>query len=265
MARTDDGIALAAPPSTARRLTAAFALTAVGLQVAYPLAAGAARTRLTVGIVVAFAAAIAAHAIGSRGWRLGGAALAAVAGIGFAAEAAGVHLGVPFGHYAYGAGLGPRLAGVPLVVVLAWTMLAWPAALVARRLACHPAARVAVGAWALAAWDLYLDPQLVAAGGWRWRNPEPHLPGVPDVPLTNYAGWLLVATLVSAALQWLLRDDPDPPDHAESADLAPIALYLWTWIGSAVALAAFLDRPGAAAWGAVGMGLVAVPLLRRLR
>jgi putative membrane protein len=123
----------------------------------------------------------------------------------------------------------------------------------------HPALRVAVGAWALASWDLYLDPQLVAAGGWHWRDPTPHLPGVPDVPLTNYAGWLLVATAVSAALQWVLRSDRG------GADLAPFALYVWTWLGSAVALAVFLDRPGAAAWGAAGMGLVAVPLLRRLR
>jgi len=236
-----------------------LAAVAVGLQLAYPLSAGVIRTRLTVAIVVAFAAAVAVHAVGTRGWRVGGAALAAVAGLGFAAEVAGLHLGVPFGHYAYGAGLGLRLAGVPVVVVLAWTMLAWPAALVARRLAHRFAARVAIGAWALAAWDLYLDPQLVAASGWRWRDPDPHLPGVPDVPLTNYAGWLLVATCVSLTLQWLLRDEP------VGADMAPLVLYLWTWLGSAVALAAFLDRPAAAAWGAAGMGLVAVPLLRRLR
>lgn len=261
MARTELPLA-PAPASTALRLTTALAVVAVGLQLAYPLTTGRTRTRLAVAIVVAFAAAVAVHAVATRG-RAGGKALCAVAAIGFSAEMIGVHLGVPFGHYEYGAGLGPRVAGVPVVVGLAWTMLAWPAALVARRLTAHPAARVAVGAWALAAWDLYLDPQLVAAGGWRWRDPDPHLPGVPDVPLTNYAGWLLVAALVSAAVQWQLRDDER--QSADSADLAPLALYAWTWIGSAVALAAFLDRPGAAAWGALGMGTVAGPLLRRLR
>jgi len=260
MARTELHPATAAARAGApARLTVGLAATAVALQLAYPLSNGATRLRLSVVIVAVFAAAVAAHAIGTRGWRVGGAALGVVAGLGFAAEVVGVHRGVPFGHYAYGAGLGPRLAGVPVVVGLAWTMLAWPAALVARRLARRPATRVAVGAWALAAWDLYLDPQLVAAGGWRWRDPDPHLPGEPDVPLTNYAGWLLVATAVSVALQWLLRHDRGGPD------LAPLALYLWTWLGSAVALAMFLDRPGAAAWGAAGMGLVAVPLLRRLR
>jgi putative membrane protein len=118
---------------------------------------------------------------------------------------------------------------------------------------------VVVGAWALAAWDLFLDPQLVAAGGWHWTDPDPHLPGVPDVPLTNYGGWLLVALVVSAALQWLLRDDRG------GADGVPVALYLWTYVGSVVALAGFLHLAGAAAWGAVGMGLVAVPLAGTLR
>ena len=37
-------------------------------------------------------------------------------------------------------------------------------------------------------WDLFLDPQMVAAGHWTWLDPDPALPGVPGVPLTNYAG-----------------------------------------------------------------------------
>jgi putative membrane protein len=238
---------------------AVLAAAAVALQVAYPVTAGAARDRLTVAIVLAFAAAGAAHAIATRGWRTGGAAVAAAALVGFAAEVVGVDTGWPFGVYAYGDVLGPRLLGVPLLVPIAWTMIAWPAAVVARRLVATPAARVAVGAWALAAWDVFLDPQMVAAGAWRWSDPTPHLPGVPDVPLSNYAGWLMVAVVVSAIVQWVLRRD-EP-----RADAVPVALYLWTWIGSAVALAVFLHRPAAAAWGAVAMGVVAGPLVRSLR
>ena len=55
--------------------------------------------------------------------------------------------------------------------------------------AAAPLARVAVAAAALASWDLFLDPQMVDAGHWRWSDPSPALPGVPTVPLTNYAGW----------------------------------------------------------------------------
>jgi putative membrane protein len=190
---------------------------------------------------------------------VGVAAVGGSALTGFAAEALGVHTGFPFGHYRYGTTLGPTVGGVPLVVGLAWAMLAWPAALVARRLVSRSVTRVVLGGWALASWDLFLDPQLVSAGGWRWLDATPHLPGVPDVPLTNYAGWLLVATVISAGVQWLLRGDPG------GRDAVPIALYLWTYVGSVVALAAFLDLRPAAAWGALGMGTVAVPLLRTLR
>lgn len=239
-------------------LPALFAALVVALQIGYPLASGATRDRVTVVIVVLFAAASALHA----GLTRGGTGLAAVAGaavVGFAAEVLGLHTGVPFGNYRYGTTLGVELLGVPLVVALAWAMLAWPAALVARRLVAGPITRVLVGAWALASWDLFLDPQMVAAGAWRWADPNPHLPGVRDVPLTNYAGWLLVAVVISAGLQWLLRADRG------GGDAVPVALYLWTYVGSIVALAGFLHLAAAAAWGALGMGLVAGPLLRTLR
>ena len=93
-------------------------------------------------------------------------------------------------------------------------------------------ARVAVGAWALAAWDVFLDPQMVAAGHWRWLDPSPHLPGVDAVPLSDFLGWLVVAGLVSFALQRRLRDEPAGDDRW------PLAFYLWTWVSSTVALAA---------------------------
>ncbi len=133
-------------------------------------------------------------------------------------------------------------------------MLAWPAALVAGRLVRGRVARVVVGAWALASADLFLDPQLVAARAWRWQFPTPHLPGVATVPLTNYAGWLAVALVLSCALQAVVGTGDDS---------VAIALYLWLYAGWTLALAVFLDLPAAAGWGSLGMGLVAVPLAVR--
>jgi putative membrane protein len=232
----------------------------VVLQIAYPVVHGTARDRLTIAIVVALAAACFAHAAASRGAGSAVAMLAVTAVPGFAVEVLGVHTGVPFGSYSYGSTLGPHVFGVPLLIGLAWTMLAWPAAIAARRLVSGYAARVLVGAWALATADLFLDPQLVAAGQWRWHDRTPHLPGVSSVPLSNYGGWLLVALVLSAALQAL----PDRvPDGAP--DGLAVALYLWLYAGWVVALAVFLDLAAAAGWGALGMGTVAVPLALHLR
>jgi putative membrane protein len=241
--------------SSTVRAVAMLALITVGLQISYPLLHGTVRMRMTVFIVVVSALTCVAHAVVSRGPVRAFAGVLATAGLGFCLELLGVNTGVPFGDYSYGSGLGPRVLGVPVVVALAWTMLAWPAAIAARRLVRGRAARILVGAWALASADLFLDPQLVAAGAWQWRHPSPHLPGVPTVPLSNLLGWLLAGLLVSAAVQTMAgrpRSDGD--------DGVMVTVYLWLWAGWLVALVGFLHLPAAAAWGGVGMGLVALPL-----
>ncbi len=221
-------------------------LATVALQISYPLTDGDARRRLTITTVLTFAAASAGHARARYGGR-GVWCCVAAAGIGLTAEIVGVHTGVPFGHYAYADSLGPTIAGVPAVVALAWAMMA-------------TAARVLVGTWALASWDLLLDPQMVAAGHWRWAAPSPHLPGVETVPLTDLAGWLVVSLLISLVVQGILGKSASRP-----SDGWMLALYLWTYASSVVAQLLFLDLRAAALWGALGMGVVAVPLALRLR
>lgn len=254
----------AAAPGAGRPTVVALAVLAVGLQISYPLLHGELRMRMTVLIVCVFALTCLAHAAVSRGVGRAIAALVTTAGLGFGVEVVGVHTGVPFGDYVYAAGLGPRLAGVPVVVGLGWTMLVWPAAVAARRLVRGRVARVLVGAWALTSADLFLDPQLVAVGAWHWQHPSPHLPGVDTVPLTNLLGWVVAGLVVSAMVQTVAGDPVD-----DARDDVAVGLYLWLWAGWVVALSAFLQLPAAAAWGALGMGVVAVPLgidtARRLR
>ncbi len=134
-----------------------------------------------------------------------GVVLAVAAGV----EIFGAATGVPFGDYDYGDGLGAELAGVPLVIPAAWAMTAYPALLVARRLTRRHGRWVTalVAGWALASWDVFLDPQMVEEGYWRWADPDPALPGSPDVPLTNYAGWLLVSVLLMAVLDRIVPDE----------------------------------------------------------
>ncbi len=228
-------------------------------QVAYPLTpAGTARDGLTIATVLLFAAASLLHAYVSRGPRAALGLLVVAGGGGLLAESVGVATGVPFGTYSYAGTLGPKLLGVPLVIPLAWVMMAWPALLVAARLTSSRTARVGVAAIALASWDLFLDPQMVDAGHWRWASPTPGLPGVGTVPLTNYAGWLAVALLLMLVL------DRAVPVRPSTSDTLPYGLYLWTYFSSVLALAAFFGLPPAALWGALGMGAVALPLLRSL-
>jgi putative membrane protein len=145
---------------------------------------------------------------------------------------------------------------VPLVIPLAWTWMAWPSWLAAVRLTRSAPARVALAGLGLAAWDVFLDPQMVAEGYWTWAAPSPALPGVPDVPLSNYAGWLAVAVAMMA----LLGPAAGPAARRVGDDAPMYALYLWTCASSILAHAAFLGLAASAAWGALAMAPVALAL-----
>ena len=248
-------------PVLAGALTGAAVLT----QVAHPLLRGEALRRTTIGSVGAFCAASVTDA-GRRGGVRGGAtALAVAGGLGLVAEAVGTRTGRPFGRYRYAGTLGPQVLDVPVVVPLAWTMVAWPAVQLGRRLAPrgrgHHAAAVAAAAWTLASWDLFLDPQMTAAGHWSFESPHPHLPGLPGIPLSNYAGWLLTATAICGVLHAALPEERE----REVPQAVPAWLLGWTWLGSTLGNAVFFRRPAAALWGGAAMGLTVGPYLRSLR
>lgn len=240
----------------------ALGLTAVGVQITYPLTTGSARDAVTVAVVLLLAGASVVHAGAMRGARWTVALVTVTAVGGFAVELLGTTTGVPFGEYGYANGrLGPAVAGVPLLIGVAWTAGAYPAWCAAQRVTGGRRwPRLVLAAVGLAGWDLYLDPQMVADGHWTWVQQGAGLPGVPAVPVGNYLGWLAVA-LVMAALLGLV------PSRATDTrrDGLPLLLFGWTWLGSALAHAVFLDLPYSALYGALGMGILGVPLLVVLR
>lgn len=236
---------------------AVCAVLVVAVQLAYPRLGGQDRVVAAQLVVTLFALASVIHALAWRGLRAA-AALVGVAGVGgLAVEAVGLATGVPFGAYAYTGALGRELLGVPWVIPLAWTMMAYPALLVGRVVAARAATVPLWAGAALATWDLFLDPQMVADGFWSFGAAEGAL-RLGAIPVTNFLGWALVAVAMEAALHRLVPTD----DRAD--DRVPLGLWLWTWLGSAVAHLLYLDLPLSALVGGLGMGAVAVPLLRRL-
>ena len=198
----------AAAPLSRRLLPLAslgLAALTVLLQTAYPLVQGPPRSVLTIVTVAVFFAATVAHALGSRGLRWTAGYLLLTVGCGLAAEAIGTRTGFPFGAYRYTGSLGAQVVGVPVVIPLAWAMFAYPCLLVGQRLAATPVRAALVGGLALASWDLFLDPQMVAAGHWQWLDVRHELPGISGIPVSNFAGWLVVAAAILGLLQLLPR------------------------------------------------------------
>lgn len=256
------------PPRPLRLAPIVLAAVTVAAQIAYPLtAAGAARNQLTIATVLLFFTASVAHAAVWRGLRFALVLVGVTAGGGLLVEALGVATAVPFGAYRYNDTLGWTALGVPIVIPLAWTMMAYPALLVGHRIAAgwHG---VVISGWALASWDLFLDPQMVDAGYWTWIGGSG--PTVLGIPLLNFAGWFVIATLMTAALSRVpqraaagagaARFEPSVAD-----DRVPLALYLWVYASSVLAHALFFNLPGSAALGGIGMGIVVIALLARMR
>ena len=159
------------------------------------------------------------------------------------AEAVGSATGLPFGRYHYTARLQPQLAGVPLLVPLAWLMMlppAWAAAGLITRRWSGPAF-VAAAALAITAWDLFLDPQMVSWDFWQWTQPGSYF----GIPWQNFAGWLLTA----AAITTVVRPRPVP--------VWPLFLiYTLTWLLQTGGLVFFWGLPGPGLAGFAGMGIL---------
>lgn len=227
--------------------------------IATPLATrgGRARRRLSSVVVTSLFTATLARSARRWGPRRAAAAAGAVAVTTAAVERIGTRTGVPFGRYHYTDALRPQVAGVPAIVPLAWFAMAVPAresasAALGNRSA--PLARVALGSAALTAWDLFLDPQMVGEGYWRWRRRGAYR----GIPATNFLGWFVTGLGVMALLEVLLPPDEEPPD--------PYLVGGYAYMGAmeTVGFAAFFRDPLVALVGGAGMLPVAGQAVRRL-
>ena len=253
---------LRARPPVPEAVPLVLALLLVLTAIAYPLTGGSGRHAVSWTIVVLGSVLSVVHAAISRGTRTGLGVLVGVAVTAVVFEAVGLATGFPYGTYTYADTLGPTLLGVPFLVPLAWLMMAWPSWVLAERLArpvrpgLRAPVRIAAAAAVFAAWDVVLDPQMVQAGYWTWAHPEPGLPGIDTVPLTNLVGWLLAGAVLMSLLDVLVRRT-SARGSPRIGDAAPLLALAWMTVGGALAHAGWLGLPGSAAWGA---GL-AVPVL----
>jgi putative membrane protein len=242
-----------------RPVTTIAAAATAGAAIAFPIAGRGSAARRVISQAVVGGLAVTTAATTTRRWRPARAAVAAatVTSVTAAIERLGTATGVPFGRYRYTGLLRPELAGVPVVVPLAWWAMAVPARETAHAVlgAGAPAlARLGLGAVALTAWDLFLDPQMTAEGYWRWSRVGRYR----GIPANNFAGWLLCGVVVMALLERLL-----PPTDA---DRALVAEYAAMAVMETIGFAAFLgDRVVAATGGAATVPLAALALTRAAR
>ena len=180
--------------------------------------------------LIAFVFAV-LHACRRIGWRRAVLLLALTFGVSLLFESVGVATGLVYGPYHYTAKLGYKFLGlVPLLIPAAWFMMMYPAYVMACRLV--PSVwktwrwrlGVAVlGGFAMTAWDLAMDPLMVAGGHWVWDIKGAYF----GVPLQNYWGWWLTTFITFASFAWLANTSPQEPhayDHQAVSSYAVTGL-----------------------------------------
>jgi putative membrane protein len=168
------------------------------------------------------------------------------------------HIGVmtqwPFGNYSYSGDLGLKIFEVPLVVPFAWIMMAHPVLTAARRIAGNWV--FLYGGIALAAWDLFLDPMMVAEGRWTWVVTGAHVPFQPEIPLSNTFGWLLSGMFLIGVLHLITpREKRKGGATFRTTDI----FLLWTLFSGIIGNLFFFDRPGIAFFAGGIYGMVFAP------
>lgn len=236
-------------------LGAALALTIL-LQMIYPLVSGTTLQVITIATIYVGATAMVLHAYLSFGFKYASRYLILAALFGYFIELLGLNTGWPFGVYTYDSSLGFAIFGVPLVVPFAWVMMIHPCLVAARRITSKWT--FLYGGALLAGWDLFLDPLMVSAGRWTWEVPGAHVPFVPDVPLSNFFGWLLSGCTIVALLNVVLPFER----RKESASLRAVTFLLtWVLFSGFIGNIFFFDRPGLAFLGAAFFGAFATPFI----
>ncbi len=153
------------------------------------------------------------------GWASLAILLAATVVISLAFESFGVATGRVYGPYHYTQKLGPKFLGlVPYIIPAAWFMMMYASQVMAERVLHQRTTSnlgriltvAAVGAVIMTAWDLAMDPLMVAGEHWVWEVQGAYF----GIPLQNYAGWWLTSFCVLVAFQlarWGLHARPVAP------------------------------------------------------
>ncbi len=185
--------------------------------------------------VLAFTFAV-LHGSQTLGWKQTLLLLGLTFAISLLFESVGVATGLVYGPYHYTNKLGPKFLGlVPLLIPLAWFMMTYPSYLIAR-LIIPPIKRVwlwrislaALGGVIMTAWDLAMDPMMVAGGHWVWEQPGAYF----GIPLQNYWGWWLTIFVTFWLFLTIARLKPEPLAESDAFSRLPVWSYAITGLSS---------------------------------
>ena len=207
------------------------------------------------------------HAASRLGWRTAVGIFVVAFSISLASELTGTSTGYPFGPYSYSTQLGHLIGGrVPFNIPTSWFYMLYCSlaicgrVLVARDDSASKWRWAALAAMVLTAWDVSMDPAMVATTHWFW-----HLPAAEGastlqrvllsgffygMPLMNWLGWLATGLVVARAMLAIVP----PTRWAERVSPSRLPLVLYAANG----VLPLLICAGRGMWWAVTFGTAAM-------
>ena len=229
-------------------------LVLILLQMSYPLLKDDSLRVVTILTVIAGALFAYVDASINFGARFANILALVTVSFSFTLEAIGQATTWPFGSYKYSSTLGVSLLEVPIIVPLAWLMMSYPVLIVARKVS--PNWTFLFGGFGLMAWDLFLDPQMVKDGRWKWEFTGAHVPFQNEIPLSNAVGWLFSGMILMALLNVVLpkerRKKQNRTKHVE-------VFLIWTLLSGVIGNLVFFDMPGVALTGGIAFSIFLIP------
>ena len=204
------------------------------------------------------------HAIWSLGSRQTLLFLGLTFGVSLLFESVGVLTGWVYGPYHYTDRLGFKIFGlVPLLIPIAWFMMIYPSHVLVEQLAGAGRGSglgrtiwlAGLSALAMTAWDLVMDPIMVATGNWVWEVEGAYF----GIPIRNYGGWLVTTFSIYLLYRLIVARRVSRPWGTSSQlfQSLPLLAYAVTCIGNA-AVALEMGYPGPALVGFFCMGTFAL-------
>lgn len=184
----------------------------------------------------------------------------------WALEEMGVVTGWIYGGYHYQNMPAPWIGHVPLLIPLAWFMMLYPSTVIAHLIDTgDPDPRsqslgddvwlAFLAGMVMTAWDLVMDPVMVAHGMWVWETPGPYF----GVPVQNYVGWTVTGFLIVllTRLVWRRMDGDRPVGVPRWGVALPLLAY-------ASVMVRFFGQPEMGLIAAFAMGMPLLIAARRL-
>lgn len=106
---------------------------------------------------------------------------------GFLVEYIGVHTGLLFGNYEYGNALGPKLAGIPLVIGVNWICIVVASSSLISTWRLNILIKSMLAGLLCTALDFIIEPVAIKLDFWSWEG------GI--IPIWNYTCWFAFSSL----------------------------------------------------------------------